>query len=450
MRPRSGKVFMENDGVIRKIAAAVSGLAIFFVFTAYVFLNAQLQDKYGDLVFLVLLFLALPRLGMVRLPGYRPALIALFWSYLALTLASVLFPPSTNTNVSWLVAAQFRLLFSSLIVLALLNLSETDRIVLRWGLAAACLLLSVLYIIQHNGIAVQENLAFLTPLQTDLSDWHDKNFAIWQLLLMWGSICLLWGSGIAGRIWAVPVAALSLAAIFLSSSESSKLAAVISMVVFAVFHLAWLRRKYFLYLAAAMSTIWVPVLWLFLTPIKPFIEKYLPAIHAITIRLELYDYTAGLIRKELVLGYGFSSTLYRTIPKGEVGDWPFFPGGHTHNLPFQLLMDHGLLGLIFIGSVLALLAHYIYKATVSTTHAPAAWALLTAGLVLFSFSYASWNSDVVLVYCMWLGLIFSTASRHDLRVAQWLENPWLVGGITLFGVTAVACYGVDYLFLARR
>jgi hypothetical protein len=190
---------MENNGTVERIVGALSGLAIFFVFTAYVFLNAQLQDKYGDLVFLVLLFLALPRLGMVRLPGYRPALIALFWSYLALTLASVLFPSSAHANVSWLVAAQYRIIFSALIVLSLLNLSEIDRVVLRWGTAALCLLLSTLYILQHNGFAVQESLAFLSPLKTDLSDWHDKNFAIWQLLLMWGKHRLSLGPGPCGQ-----------------------------------------------------------------------------------------------------------------------------------------------------------------------------------------------------------------------------------------------------------
>jgi hypothetical protein len=441
---------MENNGTVQKIVAALSGLAIFFVFSAYVFLNARLKDTYGDFVFLVLLFLAIPRLAMLRMPGYRAALAALFWSYLALTLASVLFPPSTNANVSWLVTAQYRIIFSALIVLSLLNLSEIDRVVLRWGTAALCLLLSILYILQHNGFAVQESLAFLSPLKTDLSDWHDKNFAIWQLLLMWGSIGFLWGGNTAGRIATVPVAAFSLAAIFLSSSESSQLAAVISIAAFAAAHFTWLRRRYLLYCTAALSTVWIPVLWLFLTPVKPFVEQYLPRIHAVTIRLELFDYTAMLIRKELVLGYGFSSTLYRTIPKGEVGWWPFFPGGHTHNFPFQLLIDHGLLGLIFIAATLFLLVHYIYRATVETGYAPAVWALLTAGLVLFSFSYASWNADIVLVYCLWLGLIFANSSRHDLRVAQWLENPWLVRAIMLFGVTAVVCYGVDYLFLAGR
>jgi hypothetical protein len=192
-QPRSGVVRMENNGTVQKIVAALSGLAIFFVFSAYVFLNARLKDTYGDFVFLVLLFLAIPRLAMLRMPGYRAALAALFWSYLALTLASVLFPPSTNANVSWLVTAQYRIIFSALIVLSLLNLSEIDRVVLRWGTAALCLLLSILYILQHNGFAVQESLAFLSPLKTDLSDWHDKNFAIWQLLLMWGSIGFLWG-----------------------------------------------------------------------------------------------------------------------------------------------------------------------------------------------------------------------------------------------------------------
>jgi O-antigen ligase len=441
---------MENDGTIQKFVGAASCLAIFVVFTAYVFLNAQLKDTYGDLVFLVLLFLAIPRLARVRLPGYRAALVALFWSYLALTLASVLFPPSTNANVTWLVAAQYRIIFSALIVLSLLNLSETDRIVLRWGMAATCLLLSVLYILQQNGFEVQKNLGFLSPLKTDLSKWHDKNFAIWQLLLMWGSIGFLWCRKISCRIAAVPVAALALVAIFLSTSESSQLAAIISIIVFAASHLRWLRRQYLLCVTAAMSAIWVPILWLCFTPVKPLFESYLPKISSITVRLELFDYTAALIRKELVIGYGFSSTLYRTIPKGEVGWWTVFPGGHTHNLPFQLFMDHGLLGMIFIATILAMLIHYIYKATVETSHAPAVWALLAAGLILFSLSYATWMADMVLMYCMWLGLIFSTSSRHDLRVAHWLENPWLVRAIMLFGMTAIACYGVDYHFLAGR
>lgn len=448
--PGAGTGQMESDGAIKKIISAVSCLAIFFVFTAYVFLNAQLKDTYGDLVLLFLVFLAVPRLATARLSGSQTGLIVLFWSHLALTLSSVLFPPSTNAHVGWLITAQYRLVFSAIIVLSLLHLSATDRIVLRWGMALTCLLLAGLYILQHNGLAVHKHLGSVTPLKTDLSRWHDKNFAIWQLLLMWGSIGFLWRYDLVSRAVAVLVALFSLTAIFLSSSESSQLAAIISILVFAASHLAWLRRRYFPYVAAAMTTVWLPILWVCLTPVKPLIGPYLPGMKSLTVRLDLFDYTAALIRKELILGYGFSSGLYRTIPKGEVGKWTFFPGGHTHNLPFQFFMDHGLLGMIFIAAMLALLIHYIYKATIDDYHAPAVWALLAAGLILFSLSYSIWMADIVLMYCMWLALIFSIASHHDRPVAHWLGRPWLVRSAALFGVTAIACYAVDYLFLAAR
>ena len=50
-------------GNLNKYFNAVLCLAIFLVFTAYVFLNARLKDNYGDLVLLVGVFLSLPRLA---------------------------------------------------------------------------------------------------------------------------------------------------------------------------------------------------------------------------------------------------------------------------------------------------------------------------------------------------------------------------------------------------
>ena len=101
--------------------------------------------------------------------------------------------------------------------------------------------------------------------------------------------------------------------------------------------------------------------------------------------------------------------------------------------------------------MLALLVHYVHRATVETDQAPAIWALLAAGLVLFSLSYAIWKADIVLMYCMWLALVFSPfpPGMND-RWPIGLRIPATCPCGSFFGVAAFTCYAVDYLFLARR
>ena len=434
----------------KKYTDAFLCLTVFFVFTGYVFLNARLKDNYGDTVLLFLVFLSLPRLSAIDLGPYRKFLVCLFWAFLAMTLASVLFPPSRFANLSWLVSAQYRLVFSTVIVISLLNLSRLDRLALRWGLAVTCLLLAVLYIVQQSGVAVQESLGGITPFRLDQSKWHDKNYAFWQLLLMWGSVALLWRRNVFCICMAIVVMVLSLVAVSLSTSESSQFAAVVSLFVFAFVHLVKQEGKYVVYLLGTMLVVLLPFLWVCLAPVKPSLLSVLPEMKSIISRVELFDYTASLIKKELVIGYGFGSTLFMPIPKGEVG-WQFcFPGGHTHNLVLQFFMDHGLLGLIFISALVVFLFHYLFHATVKSPQAPAVWALLFAGFTLFSLSFSIWKADIVLMYCMWLGLIFAVASRHDRNVAGFFTGSLVPRSLLVFGLIALSCYAVDYLILAKN
>jgi hypothetical protein len=441
---------MLEDSLCKRFIQASLALAVFLVFTGYVFLNARLNDTAGDMVLLILLFLALPRLSATRFDRTGTFFIALFWAFLALTLASVLFPPSPFAKLNWLLIALYRLVFSSIIVFALCNLSALDRVLLRWGLAALCLLLAVLYICEQQGLGIQESLERFTPLRLDQSPWHDKNYAFWQLLLMWGSISLLWQRSPFCNIAALVVLFVSVTAIFVSTSESSQLAVAISTVVFLFANGVRSKGHYALYYCLVVSLVLIPVLWVCLAPVKPLLADILPQIKAITNRVELYDYTASLIRKELVLGYGFGSTLFMPIPKGAVGWQHCFPGGHTHNLVLQFFIDHGLLGLVFLSAVLSFFFHHLYHTLEDNPQAPAIWALLMAGLVLFSLSYAIWNADIVLMYCMWLALIFAVSSRHGRPAADWLSSSRPSLMLILLGITAFACYSVDYLFLAGK
>lgn len=432
------------------IIQSLLALAVFFVFTGYTFLNARLVDAYGDMVLLVLLFLALPRLAAFDFAPNRRFLLSLFWAFLALALASVLFPPSPHAKLGWFVLALYRLVFAGMVVLALRNLGDLDRPVLRWGLATLCLLLAFAYLGDHLGWGVQEALQAYTPMRLDRSEWHDKNYAFWQLLLMWGAIALHWQRGRAGNLTALVLLLVSTAAIFVGTSESSQLALAVSLVVFLLAHGMGSRRHGWVYAVLILSVVALPVLWVCLAPVKPLLAPVLPQIKAITSRVELFDFTASMIKKELVLGYGFGSTLLMPIPKGQVGWQHCYPGGHTHNLTLQFLMDHGLLGLFFLTGLLACFCCWLRENLADSPQAPAVWALVIAGLVLFSLSYAAWMTDIVLMYGMWLGLVFAVTTRKGWPAGGWLAGPAPVFGAILFGLAAVLCYAVDYLFLAGR
>ena len=436
---------------VKKYLQAGQCLALFFIFTGYTFLNANLKDTAGDLVLLLLLVLALPRLIDLRFPAaFVRFFLALFWCFLAMTLASVVFPPSGYVHQIWLVIALYRVLFAAPLVFAVLPLHDLDRPVLRWGLAALCLALAALDILEKQGCAVQDFLRHLSPLAVVHSPWHDKNYAFWQLLLMWGGISLLWRRGRAGNILAAVLLIFSGTAVFLGSSESSKLALVLSGLVFVLAHLLPVRSRSLLYWGAVLATVIAPILWVCLAPLKPLLAPVLPQMEGITVRVELFDSIAGFIRKELVLGYGFGSTPYLRMPTAEVGGLDRFPGGHTHNLVLQFFADQGLFGLVFITALLLLLARYIKQANEESPQAPAVWALLISGLILFSLSYATWRADVVLMYTMWLSLLVAASARPDRLVADWLaDNRYRVFFVFL-GIAAILCYGVDYLLLAGR
>ena len=438
--------------MVGKYLQSILCLTAFGVFTGYVFVNARLKDSQGDMILMVLLLLVLPRFARIDLSRYARFFTILFWSFLALSLSSVLFPPSPFAKLGWLVTTLYRVLFSWIIVCGMLNMHRPDRKVLRWGLTALCLLLASCYIVQQQGGAIQETLAVLSPFRPDDGKWHHKNYAMWQLLLMWGAIAFLWQRNRAGTLAAVMVWGASAAAIFSGTGKSSQLALAISTAVFLFAHVVSPERRYGLYCVLTIGAfLLVPLLWFAAAPLEPWLGPLLPGSVSYTMRLELYDYSAQLIGKEVVLGHGFGSTLYMPIPKGEVGWRPScFPGGHAHNLPLQMMIDHGLLGLIFLASVLSLFYHYIHHAARQLRQAPAVWALFSSGLILFSLSYTIWKADIVLMYCMWLALIFASCSRHGRQTAGWLQKPKTTGLLLFFGVTAVACYAADYLYLAGR
>ena len=441
---------MNSETDLKKYSLALLSFAVFFVFTGYVFLNARLKENYGLTVMLFLVLLVLPRLAEQKGRGYRKFFVSLFWAFFGLSFASVLFPPSEYANMGWLVMAFLRLVCSSIIIMSMLNLSEADRIVLRWGLAICCLVLAGCSILQQVGYGVQEALGGLSPFKIDQSMWHEKNLAIWQLLLMWGSIALLWRRSVFSTGLACLVALVSIIAVFLSSSESAQLAAAAGMAVFILVHFLQRDRGQMriMYIGLA-GVLLVPFLWVCLAPVKPLLGSLLPDIEAITNRMDLYDYTASLIHKELVLGYGFGSTLFMQVPPEATGFWfTAFPGGHTHNLVLQFFVDHGLLGLIMIASLTSLLFYYVFETATDERKAPAIWSLLFSGFILFSLSYSIWMADIVLIYCMWLSLIFVALSDFELVQAPWLRRPAFYGSCMGFGALSIFLYGLDYLVLA--
>ena len=91
--------------VLRRSILPLLCLLIFIVFTSYALLGAQLKDKSGDILLLVFVFLALPRLYENQLVVYRNFFISLLWAYLSLILSSTLFPPTEYAYLGWVIDA---------------------------------------------------------------------------------------------------------------------------------------------------------------------------------------------------------------------------------------------------------------------------------------------------------------------------------------------------------
>ncbi len=254
---------------------------------------------------------------------------------------------------------------------------------LAGGLAAAALLLLV---------ELRTDLVLHRLTGANLNPSKMNQSAVTMVLWLWP--ILLIAAAALGRMAALGLAVLVAAAVFLSESETAKVALVAGALAFALFQ--WRKAWLFGVLAVGLTVFVLsqPLLPTFVDAILP--EHALDALqggHARE-RLVIWRSFAAATAMEPMAGFGFDSS-------GEIGFGPLlerFPeelrsgirDSHPHNMALQVWVELGLMGAFLVAVALGRIIRAAGRLDASVT--PAAAAAIVAALLVAAVGYGAWQA----------------------------------------------------------
>jgi O-antigen ligase len=142
-------------------------------------------------------------------------------------------------------------------------------------------------------------------------------------------------------------------------------------------------------------------------------------------RILLFETASNAIKNQWFLGYGFGSTLSLQIadylPEAISSTTSFslysdeynglFPGAHPHNLIALIWLDFGLIGAMLFTFFIYRFYRWLLPIMNDREIAPFIIALIVSAVVIFSFSFSIWQTDVVLTYAMFFACLMSVLSK---------------------------------------
>lgn len=386
-----------------RFSKVVLAMSIICLYSMYSFFYAQHSPSLGYKVMLVLSFLATFALFLEESVGPSKNVGILYLCFLGLAGASVFFPASKYANAIWLVEAIAKLLLSSVIVLCFLHLDKEVVPFFKWGLLSCAIVLSIVIVLQQVlNVPIRAIVPEFDEFKVVLSNWNKKYYSFWLLFLFWTTISFFWRKGKVETGLAIGIGILTGLALFIDYSDSARMAFVISLVVFALAHMVKSQKWLFMWNSLIYLYIFLfPLVWhLFATHVWLKDIKTTQVLNNVAFRVDVYSASVRAISDQWFIGYGFGSTL-SLLPLIV----PFETGGHPHNIVLLFWLELGLFGAFLLAAVSTVLLSFIHSSTNGQENGPSVWALLSSGLVIFSFSFDIWSTDVVLIYGMWVAMI---------------------------------------------
>lgn len=398
----AGKVYLESTNWLKQkmfLYTKIIPVSVIFLYTIYSFSYATGNNYLDYKIILIFSFLTSLTLFVKKQPLFSKTVVVLYLLFLGLSSISVFVPFSEYANIDWLIQSVAIFLLCTPIVAGFINYDKKDTPFFKWGLFACLLTLGLMVILHQLGIPIKEIFPEFAGFKPVTHSWNQKYYSFWLLFLMWGTVSFYWGKNIRGISLTLGLMVLTAIAIFSGYSDSAKVAFIFSVIIFMLMHirsnrwLLWWQSLIVIYIFA-LPLIWIllPSRWLDLIN---FID-----LNNIGFRLDVYNFSASAILNQWFLGYGFGSTL--SLP------YPRVTGGHPHNIVFLFWLELGILGAILLALIAIKLTAFINNH--DQGNMSAAWAILTSGLIIFSFSFDIWLPGVVLTYCMWLAMII--LARH--------------------------------------
>lgn len=264
-------------------------------------------------------------------------------------------------------------------------------LVLAFGLAALLLAIEL--------VSAGALFRFLLALRGRPPGWFPavaSRGTVLMVLLAWPAALALWRLGGRQAAVAPPVIALAVAA--LGDHASSKAAALVAIVVFA---LVWrFGRPAALGLAGLFAALVLAAPLLPLGPLAPDLyagwlgDVRYSGLH----RLYIWEFTAGRILEHPWIGWGLDAA--RSIPGGtaEIARGGALMSLHPHNAPLQIWLELGLVGAALAAALLFIVGRAIAAMESDPVGRAVAAAAVAAIMVFEVLSYGVWQT-------WWVGTI---------------------------------------------
>ena len=395
--------------IIARVHYLLLPLAL-FLFTAYVFFQPGLWPRFHPVSLLIVSLCLLQHLlNRTKITSFS----TVYWiiGYIVLGGISILLPPSYLSSQTIWIDAVISISIGLIVWSAFSTADQITEKIFEWLTCTLCFLLAGAIILQNvdGGRFSPRKLECLAWLIMPLDGWIKKYQEIWLLLLTWVGIAYLpFSNKWKGFITCLMLLACGLA-LFSGHSQGSQIAFIVSTVFFICGSITNKFPKIILTFLVIGIVISIPVCWGIgsLFSLLKILDK--------TSRAVIWDYALQVILYHPWTGFGFGAA--HTI------NLPLYPGQHPHSVSLMILLDLGLLGLVFYIGFLSNIILKISRAPVSLFKTTAAGSLLLVCVLYWQVSFSFWNFECLLLLFISCGLM-GLRLRH-----KETEEPILAGNV---------------------
>jgi O-antigen ligase len=235
--------------------------------------------------------------------------------------------------------------------------------------------------------------------------WIEKYCVYWLLLLVWGAVAVFDSRQSRQRFAVAGIFIFTFAALLLSGRSER------APFIFAVGVITYFTVRFALRVPNRWPEIYMAAISLLFLA-SPWV------LHAVDLgrlqestseRTLIYRASYALVMESPWIGHGFGSTL--KLEHSILPDYTArrFPGGHPHNLALLFWLESGILGAVFISSLIGLIGYRALKLALENGSQAATAALISSFSVMIYFSWSIWYHEIILFYAMTVILLFYVA-----------------------------------------
>ena len=229
-------------------------------------------------------------------------------------------------------------------------------------------------------------------------------------ILVWPVMASLWTSGMGRAAFALPIATGLVLPFLASMAAIAGFAGGAIVAAAAAAHAKAGRVILIVATVAALAGGPIAAKWLYALEWQGAAWLSPSAQH----RVEIWNFTAGLIAEKPILGWGFDASRHISDARPQIEDSGRVTMSlHPHNAPLQILLELGIVGgLIALGLALILIGRIEYLPGPARTFAQAMYA---STLLIACTAYGLWQNQ-------WLALMISSALAVALTT-DWSAAP---------------------------